>query len=601
MKKLSLSLLMTLFISFSVSGQANISASSSAGPDPGPDPTALWRKTFTSGEHHNHFSIVKIEDDIIVAGTTFGTGTNVQIMRLNSAGTIIWEQEYDLGSDERCFDIALGPGNQLALTGYGVLSAGVPHTFVMLVDAGGGAIVDYREFELLGSYDQSTGLDILYSHETEAYYIAGYQSNDILSTSTGKAGYLLSLDGTLTVNWMQQISSPATASNLNMANNLTEIPGTGIFVTGSVNHNPVGFSFVSTLRLMFDYGGSVIWDLTSRSSNNIECGVDAVYDANEDALYVMSNNSVAHTFDIHRIDNASSSGAFVAAAGANDMLATIFVDVAGFSIALDPTEGDEVRLLVAGMTKETYINGNAVDYAPSFIASVDAGTFDVNWFRYIEANNMGYRNHDHDIFQAFLGQQALINYPDILEVTPSNFYILGYTGVNNAYSLSITKTDVNGHTSAEDCEVSTSTTVLNSGRVFTGADVSSEDANDIVVSSSEDATTHTVTDGCIPLEGFFAEKRGVNISQSGMISDTYHVYPNPASTVLQVKMPHTGEAMEVDARMIDAMGRVVMEHTGVYAPGATARFDVEALPDGVYFLLVQSGSYKLQKPVVIAH
>ena len=548
--------------------------------------SSKWRKTYANGKYHNHFSVVEIEDEIVVGGTTYEGelgDTKVQVMRLNgNTGAIIWEEEYELGADERCFDISLGHDGLLALTGYAQTSSAVsPRTFVMLIDPNNGSIVDYREFAL--DLDQSTGLDILYSEKEGAYFIAGYQSEEILNTSSDKYGYVLSIDPSLGVNWVELIFSPASRSDRNMANNLTEIEGQGIFVTGSVNHDPAGGSgSVSTLKMMFDYGGGLVWDLTSSSTNSHECGVDAVYDPREDFLYVMSNNSVVHTFEIQRIDNASNPGAVIATHGSSNLLNTIApqgINSAGFSLDFDPTPGSE-NLIVAGMTREMYLNGNVTDHSPSFIANVDPNSFNVTWFRYIQANNLNYRDHDHDVFQAFWGQQALINYPDLLGTYPSNFFLLGYTRTDEAYSLSVTKTDINGH-SLEECEISVEAEGFETSPDDKTAYADFGGAEDIKIGPSQERTGHEEIDGCPPLP----KERKSAAMETGIESGEFRLYPNPSHGILYIEGP--AEA-GMTYRLFDVQGRL-MQHATLNASSGNVKIDMSNLEKGIYFLSLPDG------------
>lgn len=570
-------------------------------------PSTSWRNTYQNDKDHNHFSVVELKEDFVVAGTLYEhgelTNTTFGVRRFNNTGTIVWEKEYFLDDvdDARCFDIATTGTDDdatLALTGY-VVSSGsqVPRPFVMTLKAADGSIIDYKEF-ILDAFDQATGLDILYSATKESYYVAGYQADDILDLNSNKAGFVMSLDLGLNINWTNFIFSPANSSTRNMANNLTELPGTGIFVTGSVNNNSTGGGAVSTLKVLLDYSGSTIWDLTTLSTNSHECGVDAVYDPVDDLLYVMSNNSVVHTFEIQRIDNASSAGANISTARSNNLLSVLNSNVEGFSLAFDPNSAE--NLIVAGMIRS--MPGATVN-TPTFIATVDINNFSVSALHYIEAHNAGYRDHDHDMFQAFYGQQAVINYPDILGVFPSNFVILGYEGLNAGYNLSVTYTDANGQTpSSKDCEVTVSANSFNMNYAHTGAEVKDEGGHDENLGAYEKELEYKVYLDCEPLE--FSEGKSGNghgVSGIASTSDKLQVYPNPASATLQIKLPNTGDAMQVSVRLIDALGRVVMENNNTYASGAIAQFNVSDIPEGIYFLSVQAGNYKTQEPIVIAH
>lgn len=565
-------------------------------------PSTSWRNIYQNDKDHNHFSVVELEqEDFIVAGTLYEQGnlinTTFGVRRFDNTGNLIWQQEYFLNEayDARCFDATLsGSADEptVALTGYVQLKENAPRrTYVMVLDANNGSLINYQEF-MINNYEQSTGLDILYLAEQKSYYVAGYQAEDILDVSGNKIGYVMSLDPNLNLNWVNYITSSTQSVDRNMANNLTDLNGRGLFVTGSVNNNSSGGT-ISTLKVLLDYSGNVIWDLTSVSTNSHECGVDAVYDANNDQLFVLSNNSIVHTFELQRIDNASTVGANIAMAGANNLLSVLNSNVEGFSLAFDPNSDN---LIVAGMIRS--MPGATVN-TPTFIANVDVSNFAVNWLRYIMSNNAGYRDHDHDMFQAFYGQQAIINYPDILGVFPSNFVILGYEGIGG-YSLSVTKTDAAGHTpSSKDCEVTVEAEPLHIEPERTEAIVEKQHAEHQDLNAYYEELAYKKYVDCEPL-GLEGKNKPTGIAQTTS-TEGFIVYPNPASSNLQIGMPESDKTMDVTIHLIDALGRVVIEHNDVYASGAVAQFNVVNLPEGVYFLSVSAGDYTAQKTVVIKH
>ncbi|HEY9178416.1 MAG TPA: T9SS type A sorting domain-containing protein [Flavipsychrobacter sp.] len=564
-------------------------------------PSTSWRNIYQNDKDHNHFSVVELEqEDFIVAGTLYEQGnltnTTFGVRRFDNTGNLIWQQEYFLNDayDARCVDATLSGTKDeptVALTGYIQIEESSPRqTYVMILDAGNGSLIDYQEFRI-DNYEQSTGLDILYVAEQKSYYVAGYQANDILDVSGDKIGYVMSLDPALNINWVNYITSPTETFDRNMANNLTDLSGIGVFVTGSVNNSGGN---ISTLKVLLDYSGGVIWDLTSVSAYHDECGVDAVYNAEQDALFVLSNNPRVRTFELQRIDNASSAGASIAMAGSNNLPDVLDSDVEGFSLAFDPSSE---HLIVAGMIHsmpEGTVN------TPTFIAHVDVNDFSVQELNYIMSNNAGYRDHDYDMLQAFYGQQAIINYPDILGVFPSNFVILGYEGIGG-YSLSVTRTDATGHTpSSKDCEVTVEAAPVEIKPERTETIIKEEFAKQQTLDAYYKELEYKKYVDCEPL-GLKAANKPTGIAQTSSSSDGFIVFPNPASSTLQIGMPAFGKTMEVKVRLIDALGRVLIEQNNAYAPGAVAQFNVANIPEGVYFLSVQAGDHRLQKTVVIVH
>lgn len=560
---------------------------------------AEWRKTFENGKDHNHYSIAEVGDDYVVAGTLYQPGslvnTTVGAKRFDPLGNLMWQNEYDLNNayDARCFDVELGPDETLALTGYIQQTSGSRKLpFIMILDANSGNLVDFQEYPL-SSFDHGTGLDVVYSEASEAYYVAGYQSYDILDVNASKMGFVLSVDRALQVNWINQITSVASSDNHNMANDLTEIPGHGLFVTGSVHKDPSVSSsgVISTLKLFLDYGGNTVWDLTTISTNSHECGVDAAYDPDHDQLYVMSNNSVMHTFEIQQIDNPTSGGASIVMSASNNLYGALNgTDVEGFTISMDPNSSD--NLLVAGMIAFDPPN----ESTPSFIANVSISDFSVTDLYYVEPQNAGYRSHDHDVFRAYYWQQSYISYPDILAVSQGNLIVLGYEH-RSGNSLSISRTNsVGSNSSVSDCELSIDAPDLTTLPVFTGAVVQRDNAQADPVNTDVFSNEYEILDGCL-YDIFDKPTSAAQVATS----DAIKVYPNPATDVLTIEMPNTNNATNADVRLYNAMGQIVVEQSATYGTGATVQLDVAKLPQGVYYLSVNAGAYKAQQTVVITH
>lgn len=73
------------------------------------------------------------------------------------------------------------------------------------------------------------------------------------------------------------------------------------------------------------------------------------------------------------------------------------------------------------------------------------------------------------------------------------------------------------------------------------------------------------------------------------------VYPNPASDVLNLKLPQTPDA-NTTATLVDALGRTVFTET---VTAAQTQLDVNGLRKGVYFLKVAAGSSNTTQRVII--
>jgi hypothetical protein len=77
------------------------------------------------------------------------------------------------------------------------------------------------------------------------------------------------------------------------------------------------------------------------------------------------------------------------------------------------------------------------------------------------------------------------------------------------------------------------------------------------------------------------------------------IYPNPASDMLNVLFKSEKDET-VDIRLVSLTGKVILEEViGSSAGNYHSVLDVKALPDGMYFLELESSSSKLVSKVVI--
>lgn len=402
--------------------------------------SAQWRNTFEDG-NHNHYSVEKWERNTVMAGTH---DSNTNIIKIDDQGNTVWDISHDFGADERCFDVCVVNSEKIAVTGYSSSGGNGPGMFVAEFDNSGVLLNSKRlDFE---EPIESVGLDLIFSEREDAYFIAGYTSNAVTDRTADKSGMLVRVDNNLDVVWMRSLTGGGVSDENNAAGDVTELPGIGVFVTGqaeTINSN------TTAMHLLFNYSGALTWNLSNESTNSHQCGVDAVYDQESDELYIMSNNSVFHSFEINKVINASSSTASISYTGVNSLYNQIG-NTAGYSLELGLNGG---TLIVGGMLRNMDYNGVQTDNSPSFIAELDRGNFDVNWLKYRETSNQGYRDDDHDVFQAFDGQQAFINYPDILCVSGERHYqLIEYSGDKGNYNVILSQANTSGVVeSAQEC------------------------------------------------------------------------------------------------------------------------------------------------------
>ena len=73
------------------------------------------------------------------------------------------------------------------------------------------------------------------------------------------------------------------------------------------------------------------------------------------------------------------------------------------------------------------------------------------------------------------------------------------------------------------------------------------------------------------------------------------VYPNPASSVLNISLPSQSKN-GAEVKLLDAAGRVI--HKGAIS-GTSHTLSVESLAAGFYFVIVEDGTNVFQEKIVV--
>lgn len=433
---------------------------------------AQQRVTYKADYDHNHYSTETWDKNSVVAGTLFEPSeemayptspfvpAGVNVIKLTSSGSIIWDQTFQFGEGARCFDVCVVNEALIAVTGIAN-----NELFIATIDASGSLL---NNTSVTIDEMQSVGLSIIYSEDQDAFFVAGYKSDDVMDDMGNKKGLLLKFDSSLSLAWSQEINGNSANESV-MANDLTEISDVGIFVGGKIELDHPNNSYAS-LQVLYDFDGLEFWERSIRVSEpanlphhpEIETSTvfgDAVYDAETEELFVILNAYNEHTFMVERIEDAASSNPSITMLQTNNIdIIVRSSNLAGCAIEFDPEDGN---LLIAGIAKKMRYfgtNGNntgaPVDNSASFLTKVDRNNGNFAWFKQHEASNLYYHTHDNLVFRAFYGTHSFINSPDILSVGQSGgFQFLGYDTFDDNYGLSLMITDQNGDINeAEECE-----------------------------------------------------------------------------------------------------------------------------------------------------
>jgi hypothetical protein len=85
-------------------------------------------------------------------------------------------------------------------------------------------------------------------------------------------------------------------------------------------------------------------------------------------------------------------------------------------------------------------------------------------------------------------------------------------------------------------------------------------------------------------------------SEELALSNETVVYPNPASTQVNIKLPDSLNGAVSNLKLLDIYGKRLAVFT---VNGIHSELDISGLVPGVYFIQVQNGEYSFQKKLVV--
>lgn len=404
---------------------------------------------------HDFYSVESVGDDIIMAGTVYPndelTNTDLHVQRMDGLGSIVWEMNYDIGTDERCLDIGLQGTDYILLTGSNAVN-GHQRIFVVRIDQNTGAFIDMVYLTPPGQsiYDEQYGMEIIYSPSSDMYYVVGQGSSGLapfVNWTEDASGLLFCLDQSLQLIWTKEINKLHQSGGITLTylSSIAEVPGVGIAVSGE---------FYGPVCMLFDYAGTNLWSLDEYPVWGMKATKGLVYEPNTDRLYMNSSNGLR----FHLIEVSSvSGGAFISNVVQYDNpnnddfwpedihinYATDRINIFGF-VAPVPHTDEQNR----------YSACVSVD-ASSLIA-VDKIAFKVG--------NLGHHNHDYEYYsrKSATGTTAhpyKRGYTDQYTPWQDGYALIGYDysyngGLNSAnnYNLVVYQTDEFARNGA-DCEL----------------------------------------------------------------------------------------------------------------------------------------------------
>lgn len=559
------------------------------------------RNTYNAEADHNHYNIENwVNSQTIMVGTKFKhqslINPNTHLMLLDQQGSIIWNKEYDFGVDERCLDVCV-TDEVMTITGFVKNeNNGKPKILVASFNSNGDMVAS-RMIDV-SKNGQSVGLKIIYSKSQRSYYIAGYFSNDVKDAGAKRRGFLMKLNDDLGTVWTRKIWGNGVNEHYNFVNGITEIGDDGVVVTGQFandyNNYPY-FSSASMLVAFYDAAGNLVWDRSHENSNVYQRGADVVYDQKTDELFVLSNNSYYHTFEVSKISNVSTTNPVILYKTTNNIFSLYNANTAGFKIMIDQQTNE---LIVAGMIDRlTMTQFPSKKHTPSFIAKLDRNNFGTNSIHFFESYNEGISIHDVSSFQVFSGQGPSAFYADILTFDggTNNFKLVEYTN-NSGYimpTLSIIDHNLSFYSSLNCNNNKSFTRTENENREHT---VNSKNvpSDEEIVYWEEVEVEHDVNFGCSdPTSQGVTKKVKRMAVNSQAQTNRLSFSPNPTTNRITL----SGFEKQIQLQITDMEGKVVLSQLL-----DTNESDVSSLAPGVYLLVARDETgNSLTERLVIKH
>ncbi len=219
----------------------------------------VWAKTYGGLDQDIAYSIQQTSDGgYIVAGytTSFGTGGDIWVLKLNSAGGIVWQKTYGGAGIDIAYSIQQTSDGGYIVAGYTESFGTVRDIWVLKLNSTGG-IVWQKTYG-------GAGIDMAYSIRQTSdggYIVAGY------TDSFGAGGsdiWVLKLDSTGGIVWQKTYGGIF----YDEGRSIQQTSDGGYIVTGSTESFGAGSEDIWVLKL--DSTGGIVWQKTYGGISNDE-------------------------------------------------------------------------------------------------------------------------------------------------------------------------------------------------------------------------------------------------------------------------------------------------------------------------------------------
>lgn len=256
-----------------------------------------------------NLSIESLKDYVIQGFTEINPATGLltptfKVSDLTGVTVNIFYVNYS--DDVYLMDFAARESNgTIVFTGMTAVTAGgTPHKmFVAEVDFMTGAPVQ-SSLEYTYNGNSMIPHQVIVSEPTGQVTIVGTEVMGTLDPTNyaflPKFGFVLGLDINNFNSMLYipvEMDTPGAGSwDYDMLENITEVPGTGYFISGSCNAPSSGEQNLITVGI--DYAGSVTFSNIVDNTNSRYAGSSVMYNAPRNVVYLMANNSIIHQFQI---------------------------------------------------------------------------------------------------------------------------------------------------------------------------------------------------------------------------------------------------------------------------------------------------------------
>lgn len=263
----------------------------------------------TNGSWDNQNLSVETFADFVITGfteTNPATGLLTPTFKIsNTLGGAITSYHVDFPDAMYLMDFTIRESTQtIVLTGMTTVTAvGTPYKmYVAEVDFMTGAMVQ-STLEYPSTSESMIPHQVIVSESTNQVAVVGTKISGTMTNSNfasvSKRGFLLRLNinnyNTILMPPIQMNTPSSGTYDYDMLENITEVPGFGYFISGSANNSAGEQNLLIT---GVDYGGGVAYSRIIDNTNFRHAGSSVMYNAALNVVYVLTNNSVIHQFQI---------------------------------------------------------------------------------------------------------------------------------------------------------------------------------------------------------------------------------------------------------------------------------------------------------------